>query len=220
MARSPLQVAPLTESPEAAPRENENPTQTKPVDDSNGVPTPRAGSKSATKVPPPPKSVDWYEALQSGDDEAFKRDIKSKLEVIIAKHSVALASYEVLFLFDDDSIGPYHSDRLYSAAAALKGKGKDILLIVDSPGGRVEPAYLISKSLKRIANKIFSVAIPRRAKSAATLLALGADQIHMGMVSQLGPIDPQVRGCRCWHWAMLLITSRILHASFRAHPRC
>jgi hypothetical protein len=68
------------------------------------------------------------------------------------------------------------------------------LLIVNSPGGRVEPAYLISKSLKSIAHKHFSVAIPRRAKSAATLLALGADQIHMGMISQLGPIDPQVRG--------------------------
>jgi ClpP class serine protease len=68
------------------------------------------------------------------------------------------------------------------------------LLIVNSPGGRVEPAYLISKSLKSIAHKHFSVAIPRRAKSAATLLALGADQIHMGMISQLGPIDPQDKG--------------------------
>jgi hypothetical protein len=48
--------------------------------------------------------------------------------------------------------------------------------------------------LKRVSGKKFSVAIPRRAKSAATLLALGADEIHMGMISQLGPIDPQVYG--------------------------
>jgi membrane-bound ClpP family serine protease len=72
-------------------------------------------------------------------------------------------------------------------------RGRDILLIIDSPGGSVEPAYLISKTLKRLGKK-FSVAVPRRAKSAATLLSLGADEIHMGMMSQLGPIDPQVSG--------------------------
>jgi hypothetical protein len=38
------------------------------------------------------------------------------------------------------------------------------------------------------------VVIPRKAKSAATLLALGADEIHMGLMSELGPIDPQFGG--------------------------
>ncbi|MDF0583312.1 SDH family Clp fold serine proteinase [Bradyrhizobium yuanmingense] len=201
MSRSRAQAAEAADTPEAAPLEIENPAPAKPLDDSDGVPAPKAAPKPLPKlpprplpkIPPPPKSVDWYEALQSGDDEAFKKDVRKNLERIIAKHS-ALAAYEVMFLFDDDSIGTFHSDRLYSAAAAFRGKGKDFLLIVDSPGGRIEPAYLISKSLKRIAKKTFSVAIPRRAKSAATLLALGADQIHMGMISQLGPIDPQVRG--------------------------
>lgn len=37
----------------------------------------------------------------------------------------------------------------------------------------------------------FSVAVPDQAKSAATLLALGADQILMGPTSDLGPVDPQ-----------------------------
>ncbi len=35
------------------------------------------------------------------------------------------------------------------------------------------------------------VSVPRRAKSAATLISLG-DEIHMGELSELGPIDPQV----------------------------
>ena len=38
------------------------------------------------------------------------------------------------------------------------------------------------------------MAIPRHAKSAATLIALGADEIHMGPLGQLGPIDPQLGG--------------------------
>ena len=36
--------------------------------------------------------------------------------------------------------------------------------------------------------------MPRQAKSAATLLAIGADEIHMGPLGQLGPIDPQIGG--------------------------
>lgn len=64
---------------------------------------------------------------------------------------------------------------------------------MQSPGRSIEPAYLISKTLKRLGNK-FVVAIPRRAKSAAILISLGADEIHMGLMSQLGPIDPQISG--------------------------
>ncbi len=36
--------------------------------------------------------------------------------------------------------------------------------------------------------------VPRNAKSAATLICLGAKEIHMGVMSQLGPIDPQING--------------------------
>jgi membrane-bound ClpP family serine protease len=36
--------------------------------------------------------------------------------------------------------------------------------------------------------------VPRQAKSAATLIAIGADEIHMGPLGELGPIDPQLGG--------------------------
>ena len=36
------------------------------------------------------------------------------------------------------------------------------------------------------------IAVPRQAKSAATLLCCAADEIHMGSLSELGPIDPQI----------------------------
>jgi hypothetical protein len=36
------------------------------------------------------------------------------------------------------------------------------------------------------------VIVPDSAKSAATLIAIGADEIVMGYCSELGPIDPQV----------------------------
>lgn len=41
-------------------------------------------------------------------------------------------------------------------------------------------------------NGNFHVLIPRRAKSAATMIALGSTDIHMGETSELGPIDTQI----------------------------
>jgi hypothetical protein len=157
------------------------------------TPASKSDNGAETTKSPEKKPLSWVQAARLGDDEAFKKALKIDLEGIIAERK-DLKEYEVFFLYDDDTLTSYHSDRLYSAASKLKGKDKNILLIVHSLGGRIEPAYLISKALKRIAGKKFAVAVPRRAKSAATLLALGADQIHMGMISQLGPIDPQLYG--------------------------
>jgi ATP-dependent protease ClpP protease subunit len=68
----------------------------------------------------------------------------------------------------------------------------DILnLILHSPGG---DGTCVEKfvSLCRNQCKHFRVIIPNMAKSAATMIALGADQIVMGPPSELGPIDAQV----------------------------
>lgn len=53
------------------------------------------------------------------------------------------------------------------------------------------PAYFIAKICREYTKKGFKVAVAREAKSAATLICCGADQIHMGSLSELGPIDPQ-----------------------------
>lgn len=110
---------------------------------------------------------------------------------IIQRHPIS-SSYEILFLYDiQSSISEGMADKIYEAIPPNNEKA--ILLIMNSKGGRVEPAYLISKTCKEN-NSGFNVVIPRRAKSAATLIALGANEIHMGSMSELGPIDPQFGG--------------------------
>jgi hypothetical protein len=56
------------------------------------------------------------------------------------------------------------------------------------------------------------VIVPNIAKSAATVLALGADTILMGYCSELGPIDPQVQiavsGVIQWISALAFVESR------------
>jgi hypothetical protein len=64
-------------------------------------------------------------------------------------------------------------------------------LIIDSPGGDGTVAEKLIE-LCRAYCKTFRVLIPNRAKSAATIIALGADEILMGHCSELGPIDAQV----------------------------
>jgi hypothetical protein len=72
------------------------------------------------------------------------------------------------------------------------GKRVDTIeMILSSLGGEINAAYNIVKTIRKYADK-FNVIIPRKAKSAATLIALGSDKIFMGKVSELGPIDPVV----------------------------
>lgn len=86
---------------------------------------------------------------------------------------------------DSDDI-PAFGDVLLSI-----GEVDQLNLIIDSPGGDGTIAEKIIE-LCRAYCKEFKVIVPNRAKSAATIIALGADEILMGYCSELGPIDAQV----------------------------
>lgn len=124
-------------------------------------------------------------------DKEIKRLVAEHIAALATKHDVN--NYKIVLLFDDnDSISSWHSNRIYTAVTSEPAE--NILLIIQSAGGSIEPAYLISKTCRREARGKFVAVVPRRAKSAATLIALGANEIHMGLMSELGPIDPQFGG--------------------------
>jgi len=64
-------------------------------------------------------------------------------------------------------------------------------LIIHSPGGSAAAAEQMVNYLRTQFDDI-RVFVPLQAKSAATMIALGADEIVMGRYSELGPIDPQI----------------------------
>ena len=64
-------------------------------------------------------------------------------------------------------------------------------MVLESPGGFAPDAFNIARILCRHAGS-FTVVIPSYAKSAATLLALGAERIVMGADAELGPLDAQL----------------------------
>jgi hypothetical protein len=69
--------------------------------------------------------------------------------------------------------------------------GDPVDVIVASPGGDVGVAYLLARELRRRFPAVTAV-VPLRAKSAATLLCLACDEIVLGSLGELGPLDEQV----------------------------
>lgn len=127
---------------------------------------------------------DLFKFLIAEEDEIIENKLKS---FII---NMVLEKYHSLFLYlPYGTIEEYHLDQINWSLPT--SKEKDIILFINSYGGRIEPAYVIAKICKETSKNKFIVSIPRRAKSAATLISLGADEIHMGKLSELGPIDPQ-----------------------------
>lgn len=84
----------------------------------------------------------------------------------------------------DDAVRP-----MYDLLRALGGKVEKLDLFLYSRGGDVDVPWRIVTMIREFCER-FAVLVPYRANSAATLIALGADEIVMGKKGELGPIDP------------------------------
>ena len=69
--------------------------------------------------------------------------------------------------------------------------GDVIHLLIHSPGGHADPAYKAMKFFRKRFKTVVAI-VPLYAKSAATLMCLGADKIFMGEFAELGPLDVQI----------------------------
>lgn len=63
--------------------------------------------------------------------------------------------------------------------------------LLNSPGGEINATEKLVTMLRKTFDNI-RVIVPNRAKSAATMIALASDQVIMGYLSELGPIDSQI----------------------------
>ena len=68
---------------------------------------------------------------------------------------------------------------------------KNTILYLTTYGGDPRYAYKIARLLQETSDK-FYLCVPSFCKSAGTLIALGANEIFMGVVSELGPLDVQL----------------------------
>jgi Serine dehydrogenase proteinase len=72
-----------------------------------------------------------------------------------------------------------------------KSKSEPINVLLNSPGGSLDSAYSTALYLSAYAKEL-RVFVPGRAKSASTLLAIGADRLYLSAFGELGPLDTQI----------------------------
>ena len=126
------------------------------------------------------------QALLTRIDEAFTKKYKAKNRTLV-----------YLFRFGHPRAMMTSSDitTLEATLASITGADQ-INLILQSPGGDgtiVEKLVEMCRAHTSGKKSKFRIIVPNIAKSAATVMALGADSIMMGYCSELGPIDPQVQ---------------------------
>jgi hypothetical protein len=116
-------------------------------------------------------------------DEIKRKELLEKLEKMRNSKVIVYFSYTPL---DDRILVP-----LYRELSHI-GKTKKIDLFLYSYGGAVDTPYKVVMLIREFCEE-FSVIVPFSAKSAASMIVLGADEVVMGPISELGPIDPLVK---------------------------
>ena len=126
-------------------------------------------------------------------------DIPPQSPIYHAQRAQQYAQQELIRQYENE-----YSCRLIVMIDAILGSGvtffeeliydakpeEDLHLLLHSPGGDGEVAIRLVRAAQSRCREL-TVIVPDQAKSAATLLSLGAHHIMMGPASDLGPIDPQ-----------------------------
>jgi len=176
-------------------------------------------------MPPPdpsaklqPVYMSVLNELNVNADQLQKRQklIKEIEEALTARYGSPnrLMSYVLRFGHARTSMNTGDIPSLEAVLNSISGADQ-INVLLHSPGG---DATLVEKMTEMFRthlsgqNSKLRVIVPNVAKSAATVLALGADQILMGYCSELGPIDPQVpiavSGMTQWVSAFAFVEAR------------
>jgi hypothetical protein len=99
------------------------------------------------------------------------------------------SSFLILYYPNVAEVGMYPSNvsLVYSFIKSVD-KEKPLAVFLHSLGGDIHTAYKLVKLFHKCCE--YKAIIPEYAKSAATLVAIGADKILMSPIAELGPLDP------------------------------
>lgn len=109
--------------------------------------------------------------------------------------------YSSDILICSSNLFPGADSKLIPLLQNRKTKRRNLLLLLTTPGGSADVAHRIARSIQHHYKCISSDAdergkfllfVPRYCKSAGTVLALGANEIFMSELAELGPIDVQL----------------------------
>lgn len=181
-------------------------------------PSPSAPLDPNAKYQGTPVFMAVLNELNVNQDQHLKRQkLIAEIETALTARygsSNRLMSYVLRFGHPRTAMHTSDIPNLETVLNSISGTDQ-INLLIHSPGGDgtiVEKIVEMCRSHLSGQNQKFRVIVPNIAKSAATVLALGADQILMGYCSELGPIDPQVpivvSGITQWVSAFAFVEAR------------
>jgi hypothetical protein len=133
---------------------------------------------------------------QEGSDAQAMRETAAELRAYRTRPCLLYISRQVA-----------HADVLALWEALGEARPESLDMIISSPGGDIEAAYLAARELRRRVQAL-TVYVPFRTKSAATLIALAADELVIGPLGELGPLDAQYKEKQAQDFP--LSTSRLL----------
>ena len=141
-------------------------------------PNTKGGTKQPTRTP----------LYQANHDARYQR--QTLIKKVNSRNSRSLICYVSgggdLCMIDADDIVPF-VDLLHNVP-----EGHNLDLLLHTNGGSIDAAEKLMGMLRNhVHTAELRIIVPDFAKSAGTLMVLGADSVVMSYMSELGPIDPQ-----------------------------
>jgi serine dehydrogenase proteinase len=141
----------------------------------------------------PPKSSTYLRVLcEANQDHSTRKELYTKIEAQLGADK-KLVSFFTTFDWPVQ-LENRDADMMEEVLHNCCYGEKELVLLINCPGGdalAAERMVNVCRSFGKGGK--FSVIVPKMAKSAATMVCLGAATIGMSRTSELGPIDPQIR---------------------------
>jgi hypothetical protein len=142
-----------------------------------------------------PDSAHTYTRMleEANQGHGMRRHLYASLEKALRKNNkeVVVVSLFTSFRFPvllEDADADMLEELLHSCDCPTK----ELVLVINSPGGEAFAGERIINICRSFNPDGFTVLVPKMAKSAATMVCLGAKEIGMSATSELGPVDPQI----------------------------
>lgn len=133
---------------------------------------------------PTPTKTPFFQAIHAGRYQ--RQAIIKNIQARSGRRLICYVSGSECAIERDDTV-PF-VDLLHNVP-----RGIDLDLLLHTGGGDIDAAEKLIDMMRRtIGTSTLRIIVPDFAKSAGTLMVLGADYVVMSDSSELGPIDPQI----------------------------
>jgi hypothetical protein len=131
--------------------------------------------------------VTYYIDIGQGSRQPLPTEFGKTIESL--ESSIGMPVW-LLLQRDEDEIDESVVDLFWNKREELPSQSS-VAVLIHSVGGYTESAFRLAKLLRHRCGSFIAI-VPRYAKSAATLLALGGAEILLNEEAELGPLDAQI----------------------------